>query len=232
LTALGENRTTTNSSERVEEQQLRFVEVAKDSGVRHVVYLSQLHANLNSPVRFLRYHAVIEDALSASGMSFTHLRPNLYMQALLGFARSIQSEGRFFAAGGSAPVSLVDVRDIAAVAVAALTGDSHEGKSYDITGPESLTHQELASQFSDAIGNRVDYIDVPDAAMKEALLSYGMPVWQAEGLVEDYAHYRRGDASSVSNDVQKVTGHAPRSFRSFLKDYGTVFTQNSLSLVG
>ncbi|OLE58364.1 MAG: hypothetical protein AUI36_13605 [Cyanobacteria bacterium 13_1_40CM_2_61_4] len=67
---------TTNSSERVEEQQLHFVEVAKQSGVRHVVYLSQLHANRNSPVRFLRYHAVVERALADSGMAFTHLRPS------------------------------------------------------------------------------------------------------------------------------------------------------------
>ncbi len=223
---------TTNSSERVEEQQLRFVEAAKESGVRHVVYLSQLHADQDSPVRFLRYHAIVEEALAASGMSFTCLRPNLYMQALLGFAGSIESEGRFFAPAGDARVSLVDVRDIAEVAAAALTGEGHEGKVYDITGPEALTHRELASQFSEALGKQVDYIDVPDAAMQEALLAYGMPLWQAEGLVEDYGHYRRGEAPGVSGDVQKVTGHAPRSFRSFLKDYKAVFSQRTLLPVG
>ena len=222
---------TTNSSELVEEQQLRFVEVAKQSGVRHVVYLSQLHADRNSPVRFLRYHAVVEKALADSRMAFTHLRPNLYMQALLGFAPSIQSDGRFFALAGNAPVSLVDVRDIAALAALALTQEGHEGKSYDVTGPEALTHHEIAAQMSEAIGRQVHYIDVPDAAMRESLLSYGMPGWQADGLVEDYAHYRRGEAAELSGDVQKVTGHVPRSFKSFLTDYGPAFSQNSLSPV-
>lgn len=194
--------------------------------MRHIVYVSQLHANRNSPVRFLRYHAVVEEALAQSGMSFTNLRPNLYMQGLLGFAPSIQSEGRFFAPAGDAQVSLVDVRDIAAVASAALTSEVREGKSYEITGPEALSHHELASQLSEAIGRQVEYVDVPEASMRDALLSYGMPIWQADGLIEDYAHYHRGEAANVSSDVQKVTGHIPRSFRSFLKDYGAAFSQN------
>ena len=110
----------TNSSERAEEQQLRFVEIARVAGLRHIVYLSQLHAAKNSPVRFLRYHAVVEEAIS-SGMAFTNLRPNLYMQGLLGFRSSIISEGRFYAPAADARISIVDVRDIAAVAAAALT---------------------------------------------------------------------------------------------------------------
>ena len=82
----------TNSTERVEEQQLRFVEIASAAGVRRVVYLSQLHSAKESPVRFLRYHAVVEEAIASSGMEFTHLRPNLYMQGLLGFRASIASD--------------------------------------------------------------------------------------------------------------------------------------------
>jgi uncharacterized protein YbjT (DUF2867 family) len=111
---------TTNSTERVEAQQLNFVQQACAAGVRHIVYLSQLHAAKNSPVRFLRYHAVVEEAIGSSGMAFTHLRPNLYMQGLLGFRSAIATEGRFFASVGDAPVSIVDVRDIAAVAAASL----------------------------------------------------------------------------------------------------------------
>src|SRR6516162_10426603 len=129
----------TNSSERAEAQQLGFVETARAVGLRRIVYLSQLHAARDSPVRFLRYHAVVEDAISSSGMAYTHVRPNLYMQGLLAFRASIASEGRFFAPAGEARVSIVDVRDIAALATAALTGNSHEGKVYDVTGPEALT---------------------------------------------------------------------------------------------
>src|ERR1035437_2703973 len=81
----------TNSSERAEAQQLGFVEVARAAGLRHIVYLSQLHAAKNSPVRFLRYHALVEDTISSSGMAFTNLRPNFYMQGVLGFRSSIKN---------------------------------------------------------------------------------------------------------------------------------------------
>jgi uncharacterized protein YbjT (DUF2867 family) len=180
----------TNSSERTETQQLCFVEAARAAGLRHIVYLSQLHATKESPVRFLRYHAVVEEAISASGMTFTNLRPNLYMQGLLGFRSSIISEGRFFAAAGDSRVSIVDVRDIAAVAATALTKSGHEGKTYDVTGPEALTHAEMASQLSETLGRHISFVDASEAAMRDALLSLGMPQWQVDGLIEDYAHYR------------------------------------------
>lgn len=214
---------TTNSSDRVASQQLCFVKAAADAGVRHVVYLSQLHARPSSPVRFLRYHAEVETALAYSGMAYTNLRPNLFMQGMLAFAPSIESQGRFYAPAGDARVSLVDVRDIAAVAAATLTNPGHEGKSYDITGPEALTHQQLAAQISAAIGKQVEYVDVPDSTMRGKLSSYGLPAWQADGLIEDYEHYRRGEAAGVTKDVEKVTGYPPRSFRTFLNDHKQAF---------
>jgi len=209
----------TNSTERAEAQQLGFVEAARRAGLRHIVYLSQLHAARNSPVRFLRYHAVVEDAIGSSGMEFTNLRPNLFMQGLLGFRNSIISEGRFFAPAADARVSIVDVRDIAAVAAAALTEPGHQGKTYDITGPEALTHAEMASQLSSALVRQINFTDVPESAMRDALLGFGVPAWQTDGLIEDYAHYRRGEASSISSAVTDVTGHPPRSFAEFAKDY-------------
>ena len=110
----------TNSTERAEEQQLAFVAAAKRKGVRHIVKLSQFAADEASPVRFLRYHAAVERAIRESGLDYTFLRPNLYMQGVLGLAGSIKAQGRFYAAIGDAKVSVVDVRDNAIVAVAAL----------------------------------------------------------------------------------------------------------------
>jgi uncharacterized protein YbjT (DUF2867 family) len=117
-----------NSTERAEQQQIAFVEVAKQSGVRHIVKLSQLHADLNSTGRFLRYHAIVEATLQAAGLTFTFLRPNLYMQGLLNFRQSIKEKSAFFAAAGEAHSSAVDVRDLADVAVAARTGSQHDNK--------------------------------------------------------------------------------------------------------
>jgi uncharacterized protein YbjT (DUF2867 family) len=209
----------TNSSDRAEEQQLRFVRVARSSGLRHMVYLSQLHAARNSPVRFLRYHAVVEEAIALSGMDYTHLRPNLFMQGLLAFRSTIAAEGRFFAPVGDARVSVVDVRDIAAVAAAALTEDGHEGRTYDITGPQALTHADMAGYLSRELRKDVAFVDVPEPVMRSALLGFGFPEWQADGLIEDYAHYRRGEASAIYRGVEDVTGQPPRSFADFVHDY-------------
>jgi uncharacterized protein YbjT (DUF2867 family) len=223
LTGVSRAFLTTNSTERVEAQQLGFVEQARAAGVRHIVYLSQLHAARQSPVRFLRYHAVVEDAIGASGMAFTHLRPNLFMQGLLGFRSSIASKGAFFAPAGHAAVSIVDVRDIAEVAAAALTESGHEGKTYDITGPEAITHAEMASQLTSVLGRTVSFFDVPENIMREELLRFGIPEWQADGLIEDYAHYRRGEAADISTAVQDVTGRPPRAFQEFAADYREAF---------
>ncbi|MCF6407912.1 SDR family oxidoreductase [Chitinophaga filiformis] len=214
----------TNSSELAEEQQLRFVAAAKKAGIKHIVKLSQWAADVNSPVRFLRYHAVVEAAIRTSGIAYTFLRPNLFMQGFLGFAGAISLRNKFFAAAGDAAISLIDIRDIAAVAAAALTQSGHENKIYDLTGPEVLTHQQLAAVFSKILDRKILFIDVPEEAMKEALLGVGFPVWQADGLLEDYAHYRLNEASAVTPDVKVVTGKEPRRFEQFVEDYAPLFS--------
>ena len=165
----------TPSSEQAEAQQSAFVEVARRAGVQHIVKLSQFAAAPDSPVRFLRYHAAVERTIRTSGLPYTFLRPNLFMQGFLGFRQSIIAEGKFFAAAGDAKISVIDVRDIAAVAAIALTAPGHEGRIYDLTGPEALTHLEMAGRFSDTLGRRVEFVDVPPDVMRGALIGVGLP---------------------------------------------------------
>ena len=213
----------TNSTEKAEAQQLAFVAAAKRAGVKHIVKLSQLHAAADSPVRFLRYHAAVEHSIRESGMDYTFLRPNLFMQGLLGFKDTI-AQGQLFAPIGTSKVSLVDIRDIAAVAFEALTTPDHVGRSYDITGPEALSHPEIAARIGTAIGATVAFIEIPPAAMLDAVLQVGFLPWQAEGLIEDYAHYARGEAEAVSPDAPAVIGRPARDFDAFLDDYKAVFS--------
>ena len=213
----------TPSSERAEAQQLAFVAAAQGAGVRHIVKLSQLAADEKSPVRFLRYHAVVERAIRDSGIAYTFLRPNLFMQGLLGFRSTIIEQGKFFASIGDARISAIDIRDIAAVAAPALTADGHENKTYSLTGPAALTHADLADGLATALHKSVTFVDVPPAAWREALLAAGFPAWQADGLLEDYAHYSRNEASMLTPDVARVTGKNPRSFADFAVDYASEF---------
>ncbi|MDJ1467048.1 SDR family oxidoreductase [Xanthocytophaga flava] len=214
----------TNSSEQAEQLQLNFVDSAMRAGVRHIVKLSQFAADVNSPVRFLRYHAAVEQRIKESGIDYTFLRPNLFMQGLFGFREPIAKQNKFFASVGEAKISLVDIRDIAAVAAKALTSPGHEGKIYNLTGPQALSHQEIAEYLSHELKRSILFINVSPEDMRNALLSVGFPEWQADGLIEDYAHYARGEASAISSDIEVITGQSARSFDNFVKEYASLFS--------
>jgi uncharacterized protein YbjT (DUF2867 family) len=213
----------TPSSAAAQEQQIRFAEVAERAGVRQIVLLSQFASDENSPVRFLRYHAAVERRIQELGLGFTFLRPNLFFQGLFAFAGTISSDGRFYAPIGDARVSAVDVRDIAAVATAALTEPGHEGKTYTITGPAAITHSEIADALSAASGSQIAFVDVPPDAFRASLEGV-LPEWQLDGLVEDYEHYARGEAEAVLPTVLEITGQEPRDIVHFARDYADRFT--------
>ena len=212
-----------NSSERAEQQQIGFVEAARKSGVRHIVKLSQLHADVNSPERFLRYHAAVEAAIEATDLTFTFLRPNLYMQGLLNFAQSIKEKSAFFAAVGDARISAVDVRDLADVAVAALIDSRHKNKIYSLTGPEALTFGEMADGLSRAVSRNISFVDIPPETMRAALDGLGFPAWQADGLLEEFEMYRRGEAAKIESGVTDSLGRSARPFADFARDHALLF---------
>jgi uncharacterized protein YbjT (DUF2867 family) len=215
----------TPSSEAAEAQQTRFAEIAADAGVEVLVKLSQYAADEASPVRFLRYHAAVERRIRELGLGFTFLRPNLYFQGLLAFSGSIATEGRFFAPIGDARISAVDIRDIADVAAAALTEQGHAGQTYTITGPAAITHGEIAAALARATGRDITFVDVPPAAFADGLRDV-LPRWQVDGLVEDYAHYARGEADTIHSTVAEVTGHEPRNIDQFARDYADAFVSS------
>jgi uncharacterized protein YbjT (DUF2867 family) len=112
-------------------------------------------------------------------------------------------------------VSGVDVRDIAAVAAVALTERGHMGAAYTVTGPAAVTHTEIADAVAAATGRNVTFVDVPAETFATSLL----PAWQVDGLLEDYARYRRGEAAAVLLTIADVTGQAPRDVAEFARDY-------------
>lgn len=214
----------TPSSPEAAARQTRFAELAAEAGVGHVVKLSQFAADEASPVRFLRDHAAVERRIREMGVGHTFLRPNLFFQGFLAFRSTIATQGRIFAPIGDARVSAVDVRDIAAVAAAVLTEPGHLGKTYTITGPAAVTHAEIAQAISAAIGREVAFVDVTPEAFAAALKGVGVPAWQAGGLVEDYAHYARGEAAYVFPTVRDLTGSEPRDVTRFAHDHAGMFT--------
>jgi uncharacterized protein YbjT (DUF2867 family) len=134
----------------VEQTGLEFkaVEAAKASGVRHILKQPVKGAEDDS-YSLAKVHRPVEKAIESSGLAWRFLRPSSFMQNVVTFmSETIRAERAFFSASEDAKISHVDVRDIAAVAIHALTGGNHDGRAYTLTGPDALSYEEIASELS------------------------------------------------------------------------------------
>ncbi|WP_193103281.1 SDR family oxidoreductase [Brachybacterium sp. FME24] len=202
--------------------QRRFADIAQAAGVQRLVLLSQYAAEVDSPVRFLRWHAEVEQHVRELDLEVTVLRPNLYLQSLLAFAASAVRTGVLAAPIGDAAVSAIDTRDIAEVAAAVLTERGHAGATYTLTGSRAVTHAEIAAALSKASGRDITFAPVTPRQFAAALEGL-MPTWQLDGLLEDYAHYDRGEASAVHTSVADLLGRPARSIEDFARDHARAF---------
>ncbi|MEO6714758.1 MAG: SDR family oxidoreductase [Mycobacteriales bacterium] len=212
--------------QREDQQQLEeaVAEESAAAGVRHIVKISVPGASLDSPANFSRWHAAAEARIAALGIASTILRPNWFSQNFLGSASTIASHDTFYAAAGSGHIAPIDVRDIAAVAVAALTEDGHEGADYYLTGPESLTHQQIASRLGNGIGRPVNYVDLSDEDFRASLVEADIPGWYADVFIILMQGIRAGWFGEVSPVVEKVLGRPATSFEDFARDHAAAFT--------
>lgn len=208
------------------ELQGNVLKAAKSAGVKHLVKLSALGARPDSSVALARGHYQTEKQIQDSGIPYTHLQPHFFMQNLLMFADSIKRQGAFYAPMKQGKISLVDVRDIAAVAARVLTEKGHERKTYAITGPEALSFGELAEKFSRVLGRKVAYVDVPPEDAKKGMLGAGMPEWLVDDLLALYGIFSAGHAAVVSKAVEEVTKKPARTFDQFAKDFARFFKGN------
>jgi uncharacterized protein YbjT (DUF2867 family) len=206
------------------EWQGNFIEAAKRAAhAPHVVKFSAMGANPDSPIRLARWHGQTEKQLEQSGLPYTHLRPTSFMQNMLWSAQSIVMQGAFYMPMKDARASHVDVRDIAAVAVKVFTESGHEGKSYEITGPEALSYSEIAEKLSAVTGKKVTYVNVTPEDWKKGMMAAGMPEWYADVVTELYSALSGVRSAPVTNVVAEVAKKEPISFDQFARDYAHVF---------
>jgi len=205
------------------EVQSNFIEAARKAGVKHVVKLSGIIAELDSPFRFARMHAEIERRLEASGMAFTHLRAGEFMHAYFRQVPSIVAKGALFLPMEDAKIASIDVGDIAEVAATILTGPGHQGKIYPLTGPEALSMAEVAEKLSAATGKRIQYINITPDEAKRAQLAAGLPPFTADALAELFAERRKGKEAQVSPIMETIIGRRPTSFDEFATRNAAIF---------
>lgn len=205
------------------------LDVCKESGVSHVVLNSALGAG-DYGKSFPSWHRKVEDKLKATGMSYTILRPNGFLQNIVAYnAPSIRTQGAFYAAMSDAKVSYLDVGDIAVVAVKALKGGAHAGKTYELNGPEAISNQELAKRISRITGRTVKYVDIPESAQREAMLGPGMPEWQVTALLELQQYYKQGGGAKTDGLLQTLIERDPVTLDQYLTANAREFRDQAAS---
>jgi len=203
--------------------QINFIDAARQAGVRHVVKLSGILPERDSPFRFARMHGEVELYLEQSGLAYTHLRGGEFFPSYFRQARSIAAEGLLRLPMADARIASLDVGDLAEVAALVLTTPGHEGKIYPLTGPEAHTMTEVAEKLARVIGRPVRYVDVPPEAHRAASLANGIPAYNADALFELFAERRRGKESQVSQVIPDVFGFPATPFEAFAQRYAAVF---------
>ena len=204
--------------------ELAVVDAALRAGVRRVVKLSVWRADEQlTPIA--RLHRPAEEALERSRLAWTFLRPNFYMQNFSRqMAASIRDRGVFAQPESNAPISFVDARDVARVAAAVLASDDHDGRAYDVTGPQALTYDEAAVTLSQILRTPVRFAGLSDTEARTGMLQRGLSPFYADALIEVSRAYRDGGADRVATTVSDLTGRTPVSFAEFAADHRAVFS--------
>lgn len=199
---------------------------AKKAKIKYIVKQSVMGADAEPGITPSRLHRQAEKIIEESGIPFTFLRPNFFMQNFVNFySQTIKNQNAFYVPAGDAKVSFVDVRDIAAVAVQALASNNgkHEGKAYNITGGEALSHGEAAEILSEQLGKKVNYVNVSDEQARKGMKDAGADEWTINSMIELFEITRAGFASAISPVIEQITGNKPISFSQFVNDNAASF---------
>lgn len=194
------------------------LKAAKAANVRKIVRLSAIKANTDGPTLNSIQHGITDAEILETGMTYTILRPHYFMQNLLWSAESLVAESKFYQGMGDGKMAMIDVRDIADSAAGAVLSDQFDNQIFELTGPESITFQNVAATLSETLGRRVEYVPVTLEAVEQGTLEMGLGQWAATVLRQYAKAYRENWGDFTTDNVEKITGHPARPFTSFAED--------------
>jgi uncharacterized protein YbjT (DUF2867 family) len=191
---------------------------ARDAGVRKIVRQSVIKAALDGPTDNVRLHAETERDVQSSDMAYTILRPHYFMQNLLRSAPNLRTEGKIYMGMGDARLGMIDARDIADCAAQSVISDRFDGETLTLTGPESISFYDVARILTQVLGRQVTYIPVPPGEVELSMLKRGVGEWPAHSVGSYAQAYKDGWGDFVTDDVERITGRAARSFEQFARE--------------
>ena len=205
------------------ELELGFIEAAQGAGLGRLVKMSANGADSASAAALKRFHGDAEECLRTSGLPYTVIRPNFFMQNLLWMAAEIAARDSFSMPMGKGRVGIIDVRDVARFVLTVLTQPGHENKTYEITGPELVSFHDIARQLSAATGRTIRYIDIAPEAFRRVLAQWMPDDWQVEAVAQLFALIAQDQGALVNDVYRQATGRAPSPLRQFFQDCAPAF---------
>jgi uncharacterized protein YbjT (DUF2867 family) len=210
------------NGEQQEANEKQFTDLCVAAGVEHLVKMSSMEATATAETPIPRAHWAVEEYIRASGLQWTMVKPNFFMQNLLASAKSIREQGRFSLPMGDGTTGMADARDIGAVCAEVLTGNGHAGKSHEITGPEVLTFNQVAERFSEVLGRKVDYVPMPMAQFRERMTGVLKP-WHLNAVCALFQEIADIGLDHTTDTFKKLIGREPISLRQFIQDNAAAF---------
>jgi len=210
------------NSQRQLELEKQMVDLAKAAGVRHVVKMSSMEAVADAKTPIPQGHWAAEEYIRKSGLAWTMMKPNFFMDNFLASARSIKENKSFSLPMGNGTTAMADARDIGAATAEVLAGKGHEGKSYEITGPELLTFHQAAERFSEVLGTKITYVPAdPEAYL--GILKKILAEWHANAVSQLFRETAEGVTPHTTDTFQKLVGRPPISLTQFIRDHIAAF---------
>ena len=196
-------------------QHFKFIDSAKEAGVKHIVYTSFYNATLDSTFTLARDHAATEKYIKEKGFTYTFLRDNFYLDF---FVDLCQAYGEIKGPAGDGKVSAVLRSDVAEVAAKVLEeSEKWANQILDMTGSEDLTLSQIAVQVSQISGKKIDYIDETIEEAYESRKVWPAEQWEYDSWVSTYTPIAKGEQAGVSTDIARVLGRKPTSLEQYLQ---------------
>ena len=204
----------TNQSDAFKTDLQRMVQQVQQAGVQRFVMLSA-EGDPESEIFFVRRTGELEAVVRDTDLDWTFLRPDWFMQNFAGFVAA----GAVMFPDGPGKTSFVDVRDVAEIAIKALTETGHMHRTYRITGPDAMTFAQAAARISAVLGREVPFMAITPDQMRDGLIAQGAEPWYAEMNAEMTFAVRMGMSFSPSNDVEFLLGRKPRTLETYVSDH-------------
>ena len=197
------------------------IDVARLSNIQQIVKISAFGASEQAPFQLGKMHAAIEQHLALSGIPYTVLRPQGYMQNIINSAATIKNQNTIFASLENSAFPMIDARDIGVAAARILSEptDAHHKKVYNITGPRAIGYKDVANALSNKLGRPIKYVSISDEEARTSMLASGVPEWMVNDLISLNQMWRSGNFNEPTSQLDEIMGRPSRSLPTFIREH-------------